>query len=300
MVKFLTVLFFPAFAFALGSAGVEEQRKYVFENSLTRPQFEKLLKGTRGDFRYHYHSDYFSQDVYWDTKDQNLKNAGLSLRLRRVKKGKAEFAYAFQIKSEMSKRDETRMEIEYKDFFLEFSKGRPVTDWINEFFDETDKRPQAAVALTEWFETKKGSSLGPIQELRRRGLEANEFEPRLINRSERVRFHIYVDSKRPVETIGVVKQSAKEPEQVPEFFKKHSNFVWTAEGSLDFANFEPVAASRDGKFQVIELEIENKYRPRDIGSRLLEGAEKSGILNWNGKPSMESKYARASSRFFSR
>ncbi|MBX9768630.1 MAG: CYTH domain-containing protein, partial [Bdellovibrionales bacterium] len=217
MVKLLQTLLLcsliPNSAFAIR---FEEQRKYNFTTKKMFP----LAPFSIAEFDFYPHSVYVNGDIYFDTEEQLLQNAQLSLRLRRVKKGNADFLYAVQLKSEMeSVTNSMRIEEEYKEIQNQSIDGIPIIKVIDTILDNpvTAQSQKTLDLAARWMARKENSSLSPFQMLRRRGLGAKSLKPLLIGRANRSRYHVYFDKTARVSRLLELSNSEKNLALTPAF-----------------------------------------------------------------------------------
>src|SRR5690606_29644437 len=124
------------------------------------------------------------------------------------------------------------------------------------------------------------SSLAPFQELRRRKILAKELFPVVFGISIRQRYHILVDRKEKISELILLEDSEKNPLMVPAIFSARPHWIWLMEASWDESRF----FNRKGLGQPLiiqELEIENKYRPREMGTKLMNQLEAHLIPKFN-------------------
>tara|TARA_B110001454_G_scaffold219198_1_gene251472 strand:+ start:42642 stop:43544 length:903 start_codon:yes stop_codon:yes gene_type:complete len=275
------------------STGVEEQRKYIIDP--TKLEGDKL--NLIYPFVFHPHSQYITYDIYFDTPDWNIRRSSHSFRLRRVEKKKGKWEYAVQIKSEMTEAGQIRMELEYKDFSKQKVDNVPMTDLINQFITDEAARSEVSRKFTQWMARKKDSSLAPFQKMRDLGIDSRQMRPVVWGHSVRQRYHIYTDKNSPLAKAYFIKHSEKNIFLVPEFFKTRPENIWLMEASYDRAVFRDALTHQKDEWVVHELEIENKYRPRKLGTILLNDLEKKMADVWGAGVSTRSKYLSSSSHF---
>ena len=73
--------------------------------------------------------------------------------------------------------------------------------------------------------------------------------------------------------------------------------MWIMEASLDASVFKLAKKGSEGSFLISELELENKYRPREVGTRLLDEVEKLLAQAYPVKPGLASKFLQAVKHF---
>lgn len=301
MVTVLMASFFPLFFYAqtvMASSGFEEQRKYNLPNTQQMSEKEFSIEY----FQFFPHSVYQTYDIYFDSPEQVIKTNNLSLRLRRVEKTKNHYEYSVQLKSEMLQPGEIRTELEYKDLSSQTISQEKLTDLIDQFIAEPSKRSRVGFLLNQWMARKKTSSLSPFQKLRLLNVDASQVTPVVIGYSKRQRFHIYTNLKRASAEKIRLKNSTKNSFYLPAFFKKEKGAVWLMEASFDqslFLDLKPpdLQSSPSRELNLVELELENKYRPRKRGTQLLNELESLIIDRWQAKKGMASKYLQAISYF---
>lgn len=274
---------------------IEEQRKYNF------PKANGLTQKTQdiGPFTFFVHSIYATKDIYFDSADKLIQKNGLSLRFRQVTKPPAKPAYIFQVKSEMEKPGELRMEEEVN-LERHSQNGQPISFWMDQIIAQLPSKDEGARALVQWLTSKKKSYLPPFQALRRRQIfDFASLQPVFLGSSERQRFHVLVDRlKRPTPLIQVA-HSEKKDQFIPAVFVQHPEWEWLMEASSDKSLFKPYLQP-DAVFEINELEIENKYRPREVGTALMNELEKHLNLQLQAVPGLKSKFLQAAEHFESR
>jgi hypothetical protein len=277
----------------LASSGVEEQRKYVVDPAKLEGDKLNLVS----PFLFQPHSQYITHDIYFDTPNWEIRNSSYSFRLRRVEKKKGKWEYAVQIKSEMVEANQIRMELEYKDFSKQKVDNILITDLVNQFVADETSRPTISKKLTQWMLRKKDSSLPPFQKLRDLSIDSSQMRPVVWGHSVRQRYHIYTDKNSALAKTYFVKSSEKNVFLVPPFFKTNPQNIWLMEASYDRAAFRDALTDQKDEWVIHELEIENKYRPRKLGTILLNDLEKKMGEVWDTKVSTSSKYLSSSSHF---
>lgn len=279
--------------FAFASSGVEEQRKYIVDPAKLDGNKLNLIH----PFVFYPHSQYITFDIYFDTPNWDIRNSSHSFRLRRVEKKKGKWEYAVQIKSEMIEANQIRMELEYKDFSKQKVDNVLITDLINQFIADESVRPAISKKLTQWMVRKKDSSLPPFQKLRDLTIDSSQMRPIVWGRSVRQRYHIYTDKNGALAKTYFIKNSEKNIFLVPPFFKANPQNIWLMEASFDRAVFRDVLTNQKDEWPIHELEIENKYRPRKLGTILLNELEKKMREVWDAKVSRRSKYLNSTTHF---
>ncbi len=290
--KFFLVMLFT-FQFSMASTGVEEQRKYLVDPAqLSGENLNRIQP-----FVFHPHSQYITYDIYFDTPAWDIRNSSHSFRLRRVEKKKGKWDYAVQIKSEMTEASQIRMELEYKDLGNQKVNGELLTDLINQFIADEPARANISVKFTKWMERKKESSLAPFQKLRDLKIDASKLRAAVWGHSIRQRYHVYTEKNSTLAKTYFIKQSEKNVFLVPDFFKTQKQLIWLMEASYDRAIFRDALSGKTDEWTIHELEIENKYRPRKLGTLLLNDLEEKMQQVWQAKISTRSKYLSSSSHF---
>jgi hypothetical protein len=279
--------------FLLASSGVEEQRKYVIDPSKLEGDKLNLIS----PFVFHPHSQYITYDIYFDTPNWDIRRSSHSFRLRRVEKKKGKWEYSVQIKSEMSDAGQIRMELEYKDFSKQKVDNIPLTDLIDQFITDELARSDISKKLSQWMLRKKDSSLPPFQKLRDLSIDSAQMRSIVWGHSVRQRYHIYIDKNSVLAKSYFIKNSEKNIFLVPPFFKTNPQSIWLMEASYDRAVFKDALTGQKDEWVIHELEIENKYRPRKLGTGLLNDLEKKMVGVWAVKVSTRSKYLSSSIHF---
>lgn len=271
---------------------VEEQRKYVVPVELPLPQETFLL----GDFRFWPHDVYLAEDLYFDSPEGVLTQTGLGLRIRRVRKGTQPPAYVIQLKSEMQAPGAARIEEEERNLKEQSIAGVRIVDIIERYVAQRGVSAADSALLSQWLARKESSSLAPFQELRRRKLKTKGLAPVVLGYSQRQRYHILIDRNERVSPLLLLKDSEKNELMIPAAFRKHPTWVWLMEGSWDEARFIPAGGGHE-EFLIKELEIENKYRPREMGTLLLNKLEALLVKERGLTAGKESKFFRARQYF---
>lgn len=285
---------FIACLFTLISAAnrVEEQRKYVVPADHPLPEKTFLL----GDFRFWPHDVYLAEDLYFDSPDGVLVRSGLGLRIRRVRKGQHPPQYVIQLKSEMEIPGAARIEEEERNLHEQFIQGIALTDVIERYVAQRGVSARDSALLSAWLARKETSSLAPFQELRRRKISTQGIVPVVLGYSQRQRYHILLDRNERISPLLLLKDSEKNELMVPKIFREKTSWVWLMEGSWDEARF--IEASGGTKeFVIKELEVENKYRPREMGTLLLNKLEALLVNERGMQVGKESKFFRARQYF---
>lgn len=274
------------------TARVEEQRKYVVPPQQVLPTETFSV----GDFRFWPHDVYLTEDIYFDSADGVLVNAGLGLRIRRVRKGTVAPQYVVQLKSEMEAPGAARIEEEDRDLAEQMIGKVRLLDLIERCVAQRRVSPEDALLLSQWMQRKESSSLAPFQELRRRGIQTKQLVPVVVGYSHRQRYHVVLDRDERISPLLLLKDSEKNELRVPAIFRQKPSWVWLMEASWDEARFIRATGGADS-FEIKELEIENKYRPREMGTVLLDKLEALLIKDRGMVPGQESKFFRARQHF---
>jgi hypothetical protein len=267
-------------AFAKG--GKEEQRKYDVAET---PALTKLLvAGTPEDFRLKRHVTYEMVDFYVDTPSFQMKEQGLSLRMRRAIKDAGKVEYEFQFKSEMETPSAIRMEMEEKELLpMQIAGGRPLTEAMEDAavgcrdaakkggvaaLRANAKAMKAIADMTEWLGKGTRSTLEPFQEMRARKIDIARLRPVTCGHANRARTRI--ERRRADRT-----------------------FHWVMEASLDHATFLPLVPAKRDSTTISELEVENKDADKDEGRKALDDFEKILMGKYGAKRGQASKYLQA-------
>jgi len=271
---------------------VEEQRKYVVPVDAPLPLKTFLL----GDFRFWPHDVYLAEDLYFDSPEGTLVTAGLGLRIRRVRKGAQSPAYVIQLKSEMEAPGAARIEEEDRSLTEQSIAGVRIVDIVERYVAQRAVSAADSALLSQWLLRKESSSLAPFQELRRRRIKTTGLAPVVLGYSHRQRYHILIDRNERVSPLLLLKDSEKNELLVPRVFRENPPWVWLMEASWDEARFIP-ASGGEGVFEIKELEIENKYRPREMGTVLMDKLEALLLKDRGMVAGRESKFYRARQYF---
>lgn len=288
----LFLLIFPAAGMAAKPAS-EEQRKYKHAD----PSVFARLSGI-APFRLKAHSLYESHDIYFDTPELRLLKEGYSLRLRRVRKN-GDHEYAVQLKSEMQVAGAARIEVEQKNLSRQWIRGKNLEAWIDRYFEKKENGKAAdeeEAVFTAWFRSRMPTALAPFQELRHLGYSEEIFSPVVIGKDKRRRAHVYYDKTEAKGILALLEDSQKDFD-LPEFFR-NPRFQWLFELSWDNAVFMPArAGAKRRESSLMELEVENKMRPRHLGTRVLDAFE-TKLTALGFAPHLTSKYVQAVSGLF--
>jgi hypothetical protein len=249
-----------------------------------------------GDFRFYPHDLFYAFDIYFADKTERLSQAGLGVRLRKVQKGNLSPQYVLQLKTEMELPGAPRIEEEDRDLEQQKIEGVSLISIIDRIAESKKISELDQRLLNAWMERKALSSLAPFQELRRRSISAKELHPVVFGVSHRQRYHILVDRKEKVSQLILLENSNKNPLLIPAIFNSHPEWIWLMEASWDEANFYPLSGLGQ-PLTIQELEIENKYRPREMGTKLMNQLEASLIPQFNFVLGRESKFIRAYQHF---
>ncbi|MFP5492252.1 MAG: CYTH domain-containing protein [Bacteriovoracia bacterium] len=294
---------------AVARAQTEEQRKYVFsalnERTLQTVDGGAVLNG----LTIKKHSVYEYYDLYLDTEELDLLKMNLSLRIRKRDYGNGTIEYGMQLKSEMLKAGDIRMEIDeteldymqvyyrghviklqnvlasiYESFQAKLASGE-VVDLSN----DADMQENLNILKT-WLAFKANSAVAPLQKLRQLKLPLEKrqtLRPVIIGRSVRTRSHVYIDRQNTTEDLVNFAASTRSILETPEGVKGEDK-VWTMEASFDRAQFYRVDAP--GKHLINEFEVENKYLPHENSRELLTRFEDGLISELAAEVNLESKY----------
>lgn len=301
--KYLLFLFlsYSCLGFAQGT---EEQRKYKLSGDFELLQ-KTLKMGNFDPVQLKHHSEDLYYDIYLDSPDFLLKELGYSLRFRRKHTNDSLITYSFQLKSEMQKEGEIRLEIEEKE--LEIYQVMIDSVWVglktvlDPIFDFTIASvgtvvPEKEITiLQEWIRFKSNAPLLPFQALK--ALEpktctpakVSEFTPVLVGISNRNRFHgVYMTkTSHPAIEMNKIATSTK-----PEMIRNDPSLNWILEASLDQSKFRSIIhPERYAEF--LEFEVENKYYDPEKGRKLLDVFETEATNKIGLTPSKESKYLQA-------
>ncbi len=286
------VIFISLVVSTAGGVGIEEQRKYKFSQGQIGSEVVKLLSKSLGDFSFFQHSQFETFDIYFDSTDEKLKRMGFSFRLRRARKGPGQFEYALQFKSEMQSARTIRTEVEFKDFSKQYIDNEPLVNVIDRFINQNGAQAQTRDQIFRWLQAKKDSSLPPLQELRALNLWSEDLAPRIVGKSQRTRFHVYIDKDHVKNQKLLLENSRKDRRFLDGFFLQSPKKIWLMEGSWDQAQFHAIDRP-ENPLSINELEIENKYRPREKGTQLLNEFEDLMKSTWQVSPATRSKYLQA-------
>jgi hypothetical protein len=231
-------------------------------------------------------------NIYFSDKDAQLIQRGLGVRLRKVWKGQHPPQYVLQIKTEMEMPGDPRVEEEDRDLVQQKIEGVSLISIIDRIAErkkisEIDRR-----LLSAWMERKAQSSMAPFQELRKRSVASKVLTPVVIGFSHRQRYHVLVDRKGEVSDLILLQDTEKNPLLIPPVFASHPHWIWLMEASWDESKFYAYDGLGE-PFLIQELEIENKYRPREMGTKLMSRLEASLVPKFNFVLGRDSKFIRA-------
>ena len=300
---------------------VEEQRKYVFEDFDNK--VEQLLTegGVVDGITIKQHSTYTYMDIYLDTREFDLYHNNFSFRIRRRVYGDGSVNWGVQLKSEMSEPGAARMEVEIDhddviDYKIEYKDEKiKLTKLLDDIFDSVSKKledPDHKLklgreldALDEWLEDKvKDSNKAPFAKLRELDDDL-KFEsslkslgPIMASRSIRVRSHCYVDLDNTTDELASLTPSEMNADKVPAELQR-DNLVWTMEASYDNATFLPLdKGTCNDRADIKEFEVENKYRPLEKGSFILDIFENALFFDYGADVNLDSKYRQSAEAIY--
>lgn len=285
----------------------EEQRKYVF----AKPDIKTLETinggGVLDGLTIKKHSDYVYFDMYLDTANLALLKNKLSLRIRKRNYSNGSIEYAIQLKSEMLKPGDVRMEIDETelDYFnvfykkskislksvLEniFSRFEILTDNNNSIHDDSIINENIRILKT-WLEFKVGAAIGPFQKLNKFRIgkaELQTLKPLLIGKSIRGRSHVFIDRQNTSLDLVDFPASQMDASNIPTDLQDFK-LVWLMETSFDQAMFHSVESNK--VHHIVEYEVENKYQPLEAGRGMLNRLENKLINQFKAEVNLESKY----------
>jgi hypothetical protein len=306
---FFSFLSFSAFA------QTEEQRKYVFK-SISNEFIKMINSGKVDGLSTKKHSDYTYIDLYLDTDNLDLYKNNLSLRIRKRNFGDGSVEYGMQLKSEMIKHGDARMEVEedelnYFNIVLADNSKTKLQDELdiiyNRFSNLIEQNPNIQVRddsvisskiehIKTWISYKLNSAIAPFQKLNRvKSISKQSLQtlkPVLIGSSNRQRVHIYINRKDTTEDLVSFPASTRTKSSTPKVLRGE-NYIWTMESSFDSAKFYPLSnnlSSNSNYHQINEYEVENKYLPHSDSKVLMERFEKTLVKDYNALINLESKY----------
>lgn len=312
-----TVILFSSFcSFTTFAGGLEEQRKYVFAKD--NQSIKSLIQsGNLDGMSVKGHSTYTYFDIYLDTEDFSLFNNNLSLRIRKRFFAEGVVEYGMQLKSEMTKNGDARMEVEedelnfhriydsntihnLKDIVSEMFTyfEYEMNGKLNSHFNEDSFLQERSRLINVWAKFKMKSAIAPFQKLVRSGITLDKLKtlrPVLIGVSKRSRSHIFIDMNNTSDQFALFLPSQRSQLETPDLVKGRQ-LIWTMESSLDNAKFYSLFSSKE-YYQINEYEVENKYLPHEQSRKLLDTFEKGLISEHGGKVNLDSKY-RQSMKYF--
>lgn len=290
------------------SQGIETQRKYGFERDAGFADFIES-SGDLDGFSLVHHSDLRYFDLYFDTPNFDLAENGYSLRMRKKEVGEGEFAYVFQLKSEMETTNGVRMEVEETelDFYYLFHNKIKIdlASFLDSLFAEMEHVKENATAesyqpylneLVQWIEFKAGAPLVPFQKLRFllptifsiEGIK--KLRPVVIGQSVRSRSHVYLTPENSLKKTEEILVNKTIESENPVFFQDHPEFCWLFESSLDVSAFYPLFPSSLKSVKLWEYEVENKFPVDSIGHLMLDEFEMGLITTYELNVQRASKY----------
>lgn len=304
---FASVLFLLSIAVA--RAQTEEQRKYVFpelsEQTLRTVSVGAVVNG----LTVQQHSVYEYQDLYLDTEDLDLLKRSLSLRIRRRDYGNGTIEYGMQLKSEMLRAGDVRMEIDEAelDYMTVVYRGQRrslegvLSNIFKSFSQKLDSGSVVDLAgdgvlqenlevLNVWLAFKADSAVAPLQKLRNLGLplaKRRTLAAKLLGRSVRTRSHVFIDRRNTDPELVDFPASSRSRAETPERLRD-ADRIWTMEASFDRAQFYSVVSNRN--HLINEFEVENKYLPHADSRELLERFEAGLVGELGARVNLESKY----------
>jgi hypothetical protein len=306
LIKFITL--FALFISAV-FAQEEEQRKYVFTTPSTNTITIINGGGQLDGLTIKKHSDFEYFDLYLDTENLALIKNKLSLRIRKRDYGNGEIAYGIQLKSEMLKAGDIRMEIDENelDYMTIYFNGKKIPlnktletiyQRFNQIISGTEKvdLTQDAVlkeqigVLNHWISFKVNAAIAPFQKLRNLKIDRAELatlRPLLLGKSIRARSHVFIDRESTTPDLINFKASQMEASSIPAMLQSN-RYVWLMESSFDRAIF--FGLEKSGFHIINEYEVENKYRPLLQGREMLDRFEQQVVRQLDGDINLESKY----------
>lgn len=294
---------------AVAHAQTEEQRKYIFadlnESTLRTVDGEAVINGLT--IKKHSVYEYF--DLYLDTAEFDLLKMNLSLRIRKRDYGNGTIEYGMQLKSEMLKTGDIRMELDETelDYMQVFYRGHVIklqnvlaaiyenfqaklaTGEAVDLASDPDMQENLNILKT-WLAFKANSAIAPLQKLRQLKLSLEKrqtLRPVILGRSVRTRSHVFIDRKNTTDDLREFAASTRPEIEIPAGVKSQDK-VWTMEASFDRAQFYRVDAP--GKHLINEFEVENKYLPHENSRELLSRFEDGLISELAAEVNLESKY----------
>jgi len=308
LIKLITLIALCLSTFFV-SAQEEEQRKYVFSSPSDNTISIINGGGQLDGLSIKKHSDYEYFDLYLDTDNLALIKNKLSLRIRKRDYGNGEIGYGIQLKSEMLKSGDIRMEIDENelDYMKIYFQGKTIdltknlesifqrfTQIINgtEKVDITQDLilKEQVNLLNHWIAFKINAAIAPFQKLRNLKIDKNELatlRPLLLGKSSRARSHVFIDRENTTQDLIDFKPSQIEAGAVPVLLQSN-RFVWLMESSFDRAIF--FGLEKSGFHIINEYEVENKYHPLEQGRAMLNRFEQQVLERLDGEINLESKY----------
>lgn len=318
--KKLILLLSIVISFNSFAGDTEEQRKYVFNGDTSK--FEAFMSGGVLDgLSSKNHSEYTYTDIYIDTENLDLYKNNLSLRLRKRDYGDGTTEYGIQLKSEMLNHGDIRMEVEEDElnFYQVVHEGqvyslqKTIDAMIAQFLKVSENATRSTVLtqdsemnvlnerLLSWLRFKVNAAIGPFQKLNRLLKDkANlaTIRPMLIGMSKRSRSHIIIDKKNTTEDLVNIAQNSRSSADIPSDIAQE-HLVWVMETSLDSAKFYSLYNKYAHKVEatIHEYEVENKYRPDEVGTKIMNKFESSLIRSFKAQSNLESKYRQSMNHF---
>lgn len=290
------------------SQGTEQQRKYVFSDTLGLDLTKRKTKEIR-DLSVFYHSNYTYYDLYLESSDYLLYKNGYSLRFRKRILSDSLSSYAFQLKSEMTEKSEFRMEIEESELdFYKVKHGEnwiPLTKVLDTLFLTYDKRTIPEMdflfkvhneLIYQWIRLKAEAPIAPFQKLRH--LDSVLFNtkniqtlaPYLCGFSHRERGHVYIHPETSNKEFRQVPLNKIKGSTKPAFFVSNPDYNWILEVSLDYSEFRLLSVHSTKPLIINEFEVENKYMEIELGTNLMNQYELFLISHMNARKEFASKY----------
>ena len=301
----LLISFFTCTSVFAGNT--EEQRKYILNNP--SDSFEAFINnGYLNGLSVKGHSTYVYYDIYLDTPDLQLYKNELSLRMRKRVYSSGEVEYGIQLKNEMIKSGQARMEVEEDDISFyriyynhtEFSLQDVLSEIFTEFESKITENEQTNISknsyildrvniLKSWLNFKIDSPIAPFQKLKKMDFKLVEsLTPTIIGKSIRKRSHVFIDLEKTTTELSGHAPSIRSQLETPPLVKGPKN-IWTMESSLDKANFYDLT-SDCSKISIHEYEVENKFLPNQGSAKIIRLFE-DGLLNkFDATTNLESKY----------
>lgn len=303
-------------------AQTEEQRKYIFPDGAD--SIQQLIKaGQVNGLTAKKHSDYVYVDIYLDTDDLALYKNNLSLRIRKRDFGDGTFEFGMQLKSEMLKNGDVRMEVEEDELnFYQIVLDDKTTVKLQDELQVIFERFQTLIAENEqvqlkndsimsaklenvstWIKFKLAAAIAPFQKLAKIKNISQEslqtLKPVLIGQSKRQRVHIYIDRNNTIDELVNFPASARDLLGTPAVLRGE-DYVWTMEASFDSAKFYLLSHQITSSLNyhgINEFEVENKYLPHENSKVLLEKFEAGLILTHGAQVNLESKFKQSINGF---